>query len=169
MISKTYYEKVQEVYPGLVENLQDIRVPEGVHDLEPFFNYMRKEAPDVFEPLFSLFVGAKNTQETALEISTLTNIIFQVMHFQSSGKRVFHISNNLMESLMITDMEKMPVSFLQMPYPCVYLSFNPSYISISDATGWHDVTGLFITETYVDEVRYFRILATAFNWFQCRK
>ena len=75
----------------------------------------------------------------------------------------YRLSNNLINSLIATDLKKMNTNYIKLPCQNIYFSISNKYFEIYDPqTGNHKVYGAFITENDDDQgLRHWRLLLVA--------
>lgn len=152
-MKKTYYEKaitdlLPQVEKEFFEKL-DVVDPTLINDLPTFH-----KALSVLDPGF-ISMGRVGGEQ----FYTMMNTLFQCYHFRRCGFPVYNFSQNLINSLMVTNQNNIETSFIRFPHETTYLSFEGNTFTIYHTdTGDHNVHGAFITQEEDNGFRYWRIL-----------
>jgi len=154
-MDKTYFEILLEEQPYFKEALYDLVDKAGKENLE--VEYAETFAENVYKLYPSIgklfYIDPAKDTSTARELQgTTLNIFYQVYHFLKFGKKVFRLTDNLVENLMATEMGKVPADLIRMPFGTIYFSIGEQHIQILDPrTGYHRVTGIFVTTKDINQ------------------
>lgn len=159
-MNKTYYEKImsnklfEDIYSPVIERLQPYL--DNVLSLQEFHNYFKKLFPGLNKQLYELAISQNNKEG----YSSSMNILYQFCYFYKNNKTIYKISDNLVNSLIVTDLKKISTEFIKIPKNNIYLSFSNELFTIEDPrTGQHKVFGAFITQEKDDDIyRHWRVL-----------
>lgn len=100
------------------------------------------------DPMMSFFWRYHMLEHAADATKTCSMREYEaVYNFHVAGLKVFNIRRELIKALLLTDL-KAEVKFVKLPYPCVYLSFEPfgKYISNPDGTR-QEIAGMYVFRT----------------------
>jgi hypothetical protein len=88
---------------------------------------------------------------------TAQSMMYSMVNFARSGAQSFVVGSRLQEMLANTSLSKVGVDELHLPYQGFYVAFpaSPWKVWGGDRTGWHDLSGVYVTTTdsKVDGVR----------------
>jgi hypothetical protein len=167
-MNKTYIERFCSILPGVESSIREAHIDPHVFDFDhlvpqmlscqsPLMHMMAKQATSDLD-LDDLSIPLATREAT----STLLNGILQISRFNAWGNRIFNCRDNLVESLLATDLKKMKADFVRLPYPTVYLAFSPKYIKVfHKLSGEHWVDGVFVSEEADEKYIYHRYMACA--------
>lgn len=155
----TYYEK-------MLKSLGHIINDSFFKELDKRINNKILPLPEFQETLFEAYPTLKMAfndiavrQNNIEGYFTSINILFSSYYFWKNNTPVYKISDNLLNSLIVTTLEKMNTNFIKLPKKIVYLSFSNNFFTIHHPeTGYHQVYGAYIIENEDEEYRYWRVL-----------
>jgi hypothetical protein len=79
-------------------------------------------------------------------------VAYHMLSFAKHGRHTYRVSDGLATQLALTELRGLKCEDLKLPHSSLYLEV-PKFLNFkiyNDATGWHDVTGLYITEDNYD-------------------
>ncbi|WP_321149320.1 hypothetical protein [Aeromonas jandaei] len=114
------------------------------------------DSPDVRR-----FLDAQSVDRSTVNDGALSAIIHPIFH-SFSGGGMFEISNNVVESLLSTDVSgDVPCQFMRSPMPSCYIEFGDRNVEMplsvrNNETGDHQLQGVYIVEREVTQMSGYR-------------